>query len=273
MSDSMPKYNNDQGLSEGTVENVSQEVIETPQETMNPIWADALKEIPDEFHSRLTPTFKNWDSKFEAERNKLNAYTPYQALVDNNVPFEHVDQAMELANLFRSSPRDVYDYLGRQYNFGTPPAVEEEKEPENFDLGAESKYDLERDPRFIQVAQQAQFANQRFEQAEQQRINAEMTTQVQSEVEAVKQAFPMLDIADVANMALGMSQNSNSMPDLMAAAQKMGGYIPQPRASDGAPPSISGNRGLPSSQVNFGAMTPEERSNFIASAMRASAEQ
>lgn len=266
MSDSQPEYV-DQGLNGTVEENVP---VETPGESINPIWASALENIPEEFHSQLTPTFKTWDENFAKERETVNKYKPYDSIISQGIPVEHIQQSMQLAEIFKSSPRDLYDYLNTQYNYSATTSPVEEEEPENFDLATEGKYDLTKDPQYIQLQQQVAFNEQRYQQEQQSRVNAEMNMQVDSEVKQVTEAFPMLDIADVANMALGLSQNSGKMPNLMEAAQQMAKYIPKERASDGAPPSISGNRGLPSAgKPNFGAMTADERSRFVADAMRA----
>lgn len=278
MSDSLPE-NYGQGES-GPTEDTQSTAVDgstsidesgssSDSEKVNPYWAAALEGIPDEFHSRLTPTFKEWDSNYAKDKERLAQYDPYKPFVEHKVPPQDIDNALQLAEIYRTSPRDLFDYLQKQYNFTLDAPPVEEPEEEVYDLNGEKAYDLEKDPRFQQVTQETAFLRQAYEAEQQKRITTEMTAQVDKEVTVVRERFPQLDIADVATMATGMAQANGQMPNLIQAAEHMSKYLPKERASDGAPSIISGNRGLPASKNNFGAMSSDERSAYIVAQMQA----
>lgn len=254
---------------DSTAVETSTDESSSTSESINPIWASALEGIPDEFHSRLTPTFKEWDSNYAKEKERLAQFTPYQAFVESKVPPQDIDNALQLAQIYQNSPRDLYDYLQKQYNYVNEAPAVEEPEEEVFDLNGEKAFDLEKDPRFLQMQQETTFLRQAYEQSQNDRIASEMRSQVDAEVAQVKEQFPGLDIADVASMATGLAQANGQLPNLIEAAKHMSKYLPKERASDGAPMTLTGNSGLPATKTNFGTMSSDDRSAYIAERMRA----
>lgn len=274
MSQALPEnYGQGDYVAEDSVtESTAGTVEATETSEMNPIWEKALESIPNEFHSFLTPTFKNWDDNYAKDKAELANYKQYTPLLEHKVPFQDIESALELSQLIQTRPRDVYDYLQKQFNFSPEEAaaVIKEQEEEVFDLSAEGKYDIQKDPAFQQVSNELKTMQQYAAQQQNAVTQAQMRTQVDSEITQIKQQFPMLEISDVARYATGMSATSGEMPNLIEAAQAMAKYLPKERESDGAPPIMSGgNRGLPSEKPDFGKMTSEERTAFVAQAMAA----
>jgi hypothetical protein len=101
---------------------------------------------------------------------------------------------------------------------------------------------------------------------------AEADKAVAQEAKAVESKFPHLDLADVATFAMGNARQTNGVPNLMAAAEYLNNLVtPKTRVSDTAPPIVSGgNRGIPQPPAKHpGDMTPDERSEYIATRMAA----
>lgn len=265
MSDSMPE-NYGQGDT-GVAGDVTTDstAVESNETGSNPYWDSALENIPKEFHSQLTPTFKQWDDNYAKDKERLSKYEQYTPFLESNVPAGDIDKALELVQLFQNNPRDMYDYLKTQYNFTDEQAAEAEEEI--LDLSGQG--DIEKNPRFIEMQQQTAFMQQQFQQQADDRIRSDMRSQIDKEVAQVAANFPMFNIADVAAMATGLGNAKGTLPNLVEAAQHMANMLPKDRVSDNAPPSLSGNRGIPSNKPNYGAMSSEDRSKLVADMIEA----
>lgn len=269
MSDSLPEdYGQGEAGPDNGADSTAVESNDSSEESVNPYWTSALENIPKEFHSQLTPTFKEWDNNYAKDKEELAKYKPYSEFVTRGVPVEDIDQSLELARIYQQQPRDLFNYLAQQYNFTLEEKAAQEEEEEVLDLSQEG-FNIEKNPQFQQMRQELSMFQQQQQQQAQQRIETEMRAQVDNEVAQVKNDFPMLDIADVAAMATGMANSTGGMPNLLEAAKHMSRYLPQERASDSAPPTLSGNRGIPSNKPNYGAMTSEERSKLVADMVEA----
>lgn len=284
MSDQMPE-NYDQGVSDmHTMAESNDAVIESTQSTIdnsqeqsgeeftgNPAWKAGLEPIPQEFHPHLESVFGEWDkgvqTKFQKVQQELAPLKAYKEFADLGVQRDELDKGMQLLHLFNTQPKDLYEYLVQQHKFGQESQGQKNAETPDYDLSNE-EYDLEKDPRFQQVAQQAQFAQAAIQENQRIQTEAKIQAEIDSEVKVIQEKFPGLKIADVATMAQGLP-NANQKGALIAAAERMAAYLPKERASDSAPPVLSGNRGLPSPSTNYGKMTSEERAKLVADLMTA----
>lgn len=105
---------------------------------VNPAWNDLLGEIPSEFHEKVTPHLKNWDTKFNEQVGTVKSqYEPFQHFIDGGVEPEHLNMGLQLLTAIQNNPKDVYDLLAQQFNLG-----EQEKKTTDT-LGGLSEADLE----------------------------------------------------------------------------------------------------------------------------------
>lgn len=284
MSDQMPE-NYGQGESGPAESEIDTSVVDdspsTTNETQteesgnsrNPAWGEALDAIPPEFHPHLEKHFSDWDkgvqNRFQKVQQELAPLSAYKEFAELGLKSEDINEAMQIRHLLNTQPRDLYEYLAKQHNFGQESQGQKNAEAPDYDLSNE-EYDLEKDPRFLAVKQQAEFAQQAIQ--ENQRIQTE--AKIQSEIDAeVKQiqgnpAFAGLKIPDIAAFAAGLP-TANQKGSLLAAAERLAAYLPKERVSDSAPPVLSGNRGLPAQPTNFGKMSSDERAKFVADYMKA----
>lgn len=237
--------------------------------TRNPAWESALSAIPPEFHSHLEKNFSEWDkgvqNRFQKVQQELAPLKPFEEFAKLGVDSKEISEAMQIRHLLNTQPRDLYDYLVKQHNFGQESQGQQKAEAPDYDLSNE-EYDLEKDPRFQKVAQEAQFARAAIEENQRIQTEAKIQAEIDTEVKEITTKYPALKIQDVAAFAAGMP-NGNQKGALIAAAERMAAYLPkpvEPRVSDSAPPVLSGNRGLPSPQTNYGKMTSEDRSKLVA---------
>ncbi len=101
---------------------------------VNPAWNDALGVIPKELHHQVIPHFKNWDTNFNSQLQKVHSqYEPYKAyepFVQNQIPFEEVQQGYGLLRAIYEDPTKVISAIQQAFNLGQP--VEEQGPPEEI---------------------------------------------------------------------------------------------------------------------------------------------
>lgn len=283
MSDQIPEATNNTGdpdydasVSEPTTntENVSAETQESDQTNGNPAWNELLSAVPQEFHPHLQKGFGEWDKGVQQRFQKVQQqYAPYKELADLKVDPTEINEAMQFRHLLQTSPKEVFDWLQEQHKFGQVSQGQEENKVETLELDENEAFF--NDPRYKEVASKAAFAEQAIQKFNQDAVTAKANEQVAIETTKVQAEFPGLDIASVATYALGLSQQTGKSPNLYEAAQAMSGFVPNvtpvvPRASDSAPPVVSGNRGLPGTPPpNYGAMSSDARSKLVAELMNA----
>lgn len=266
-----PDYNESNPTTD--TENVSTEVNSESSQTStgNPAWEEALSAIPQEFHPHLKEHFGKWDGGVQQRFQKVQQqYAPYKEYADLKVDPTEINEAMQFRHLLQTQPEEVFKWMQEQYKFGAPESQGQEEE-ENLELDENEAFF--KDPRYTEVANKAAFAEQAVRQFNQQSAQNTANEAVAKETAQVQERFPGLELSDVATYAMGISQQSGKMPNLIEAAEAMSKYIPQApveRVSDSAPPVISGNRGLPSATApNYGAMTSDQRSKAFAELMNA----
>lgn len=240
----------------------------------HPAWEEALSAVPEEFHPHLRDHLGRMDKGAQDRFQKVQQqYAPYKELAELKVNPDEINEAMQFRHLLQTQPEEVFKWMQEQYKFGQAESQGQEDNAEET-LELDENEAFFKDPRYVDVANKAAFAESAIQQFNQQAVDAKVNEQVRSETKQVQDEFPGLDISAVATYAIGLSQQSGKMPNLYEAAQAMSGFIPQqpaPRASDSAPPVINGNRGLPSAAApKFGAMTSDQRSAHVAELMRAS---
>lgn len=272
-----PDYNSSNAIE--TAETTNAESASTGQESGqtngNPAWDGLLSAVPQEFHNHLKAGFGEWDkgvqNRFQKVQQEYAPLKAYEEFAKLEVKPEDISEAMQIRHAMQNDPASLYKWLQDSYNLGQQGQGQEEI-PE-LELSETDAFF--QDPRYIELQNKANFAETAIKQFNQQAVTSKVTAQVQTETAAVQEKFPGLNIADVATYALGMSRNDNSMPDLMKAAEKMAGFVPNSappvqRASDTAPPTISSNGGLPiPATKSLGSMSSDERSAYVADLIKA----
>lgn len=86
------------------------------QPGINPAWNEALSQLPQEFHSKVIPTFQKWDQNHTQGVQKVHSqYEPYKEFVDSGVDPEQIRIAMGITQLLETNPQAVYDALHADY--------------------------------------------------------------------------------------------------------------------------------------------------------------
>lgn len=249
----------------------------------NPAWNDILSPVPQEFHGHLKEHLSKKD-KYTQEVQQT--YAPYKEFVESGVTKDDIEQSIQLAHLFQTNPRGVFDFLNTQYNY-IPTQAQAQQTPvqgqnsqgqtqnDEFDIsGNEPEFDITKNPQFQQVAAQAQLANQLATQMQQQQIEQQVNQQIQTEVAGIQQAYAHIPIQEVIKRAVANASISGGREDLQAAAKELDSMGWFKKAGTPAPPNLSGggNRALPSSKVDPSTMSPEDRKAHVAALLKAANE-
>lgn len=246
------------------------------ESSRNPAWENALSAIPPEFHPHLESQFSEWDkgvqNRFQKVQQELAPLKAYEEFAKLGVKSEDINQGMQLLHLFNTQPKDLFDYLQTQHKFGQEKPGPADAETPDYDLSNE-EYDLEKDPRFQEVAQQAKFAQAAIQENQRIQMEAKIQSEIDAEVKQINEnpAYASLKIQDIATFAKGLP-NADQPGALLKAAETLASYLPKERVSDSAPPVLSGNRGLPSPSTNYGKMSSDDRAKLVADLMKASSE-
>lgn len=262
---------------ETQTENTAEQAQETDSTAgINPAWNEMLSAVPQEFHPHLTSHLEKMDKGVQQRFTKVQQqFSPYKEFAELNVPASDISQALQIYQAINTQPRSVYDYLQKQFNFGQEQSQgqQEAEQVEDYDLSEEN--DLTKNPQFKAMAEKATRAEQFIQQVQQQERQKQIDAEVDNEAKAVQAKYPNIDMKAVATFAIGQSNQTNQMPNLMAAAEYLQSLIPQPRVSDTAPPIVrAGNRGVPQQpQKKFGDMTSDERTAYVAQHLAAANSQ
>jgi hypothetical protein len=281
-------YAGNENTDSTNVQSVGDGVDNTPDTSQvadNPAWNDILSPVPQEFHGHLKEHLSKKD-KYTQEVQQT--YAPFKEFVENGVTKDDIEQSIQLAHLFQTNPRGVFDFLNTQYNY-IPTQAQAQQTPDQSqnsqgqtqsneidlsDLDGQSDFDITKNPQFQQVAAQAQLANQLATQMQQQQIEQQVNQQIQTEVAGIQTAYPHIPIQEVIKRAVANASISGGREDLEAAAKEIDGYGWFKTASTPAPPNLSGggNRALPSSQTSTANMSPEQRTKHVAELLKAAYE-
>jgi hypothetical protein len=109
-------------MSEETQQNADQTtetpVVETPQvesPKVHPAHEKLLAELPEAWHSKITPYLQEQDKYYQKEMEK---YTPYKEFADEGISADIIKGGINLARAIETNPTEVYaslqDYLKEQ---------------------------------------------------------------------------------------------------------------------------------------------------------------
>jgi hypothetical protein len=251
----------------------------------NPAWNDILSPVPQEFHGHLKEHLSKSDKYTQEVQQR---FAPFKEFVDSGVNREDIDQSLQLAHLFQTNPRGVFDFLNTQYNYlpatnQQPPQQSQnnrqgQTQSNEFDISGlenqEPEFDITKNPQFQQVAQQAALANQLATQMQNQQMEQQVNQQIQTEVTQLQSTYPHIPVQEVIKRAVANASISGGREDLVAAAKEIDGMGWFSKPGTPAPPNLSGggNRALPSSQVSPGSMSAKDRTAHVAALLKAANE-
>lgn len=253
---------------------------------IDPNWQSILDQIPPEFHERvLLPKFKEWDQNFAKVQSD---YAPYKPLLENNVPFDNIQKAFQLAELLNSNPKAVYDELGNRFGFnsgqGQQQVEDNEEQEDQQDIGnPNAQFDITKHPQFVELqnvvnqltsglsAQQQAVQNQQEEARVQQEINTEFAT-LESRVGKLPDNIKAEIMSRAVRIGDARGDGNFFIEDGYKDYVQFANFIRNSRANNTAPDVMPGNGGMPQQKMKYGEMSDEQRVDAWAEMARKIAE-
>jgi hypothetical protein len=223
----------------------------------NPAWNDVLSQVPAEYHQVLTDNFKKWDqdaqSKIEQANNKIKAFEPYQAFLDNQIPPSELENGLRLMYEVNTNPKDVWEALGKAYNL-TPAQVQQIAKDaagagDGTDPNTISQQQQMQDPRFDQLKQGIELVSQIVLQDQQAKQAALEDQKLDAELKELEKKHGKFDQGYV----LAMMHNGLDGESAVKAFQSLRTGILQDGEQPFAPQIIgssSGGTGYPSQAID-----------------------
>lgn len=253
------------------------------EEKFNPAWNPLFEVLPSEFqkHPVVRDTLKGWDQNFAKVQSE---YAPYKPLLENNIKIEDIQNSIELAQLFSSNPRYIWEELGKRYGFAPEQGqqqVEDQDEDED-DNSQPNLLELENNPQLKAMQDQLNQFQQMFQQQKEAEENARIQQEAQQAVQTEwndlykqigipeGQHLPQnvrMEIAQRA-VAIGDATGNYSLKAGYDQYAEMVNYVRNSRANNSAPQVMPGNGAQPSTKKNLGQMSEDERIDHIAAIAR-----
>jgi hypothetical protein len=229
--------------------------VETAEETkVHPAYDKLLAELPEAWHSKVTPYLQEQDKYFQQQ---LEKYTPFKDLVDEGVSADLIKGGLNLARAIENDPTEVYTSL-QTYLKDQGLLAEEAKQVAKDLMEEESGEDFEdmfegeKIPKALQKEIDALKAKQSeaddyIYQQELAKETDRYTVELESEMSQLKSQHNITEahevaIYDLMNAALNAGREI-SVADAARQLSQMipGGFAPAGQAE--AAPTIVGNAG------------------------------
>lgn len=237
---------------------------------INPAWQEVLDKLPSEFHPQVLPKFKEWDGNFAKVQSE---FAPYKPLVEKKVPYEVIENSMQLARIMNADPRSVWEELGKRYGFNSTEQGQQQFDEEDQDLEEPDPNDLSKNPQFAQLQQAYQSLQNQMQATLQQQQEAQAQREVENEWAALEKnvgtKFNDQVRTEIVRRAVYIGdQRGDGNYSLEEGYKDYAAFVNQirnQRANNTAPSVLSGNGGQPVSKKNLGTMSEQERVDYIAS--------
>lgn len=245
---------------------------------VDPNWQKVLDVLPAEFHKQVIPTFKEWDGNFAKVQSE---YAPYKPLLENNIPYEQVENSIKLAQSLAADPHALWAELGRRFGFGSEQGQQQVNELEDNEEDNTLDLSEQDDPRIAQLTQTVQQLQQMIEQDHNAKQEAQVRENAQREIDSewseletrVGNISPMAKKEIIQRAVLNGDQTGDySLSKAYGDYAAFVNHVRNTRANNQAPAVLSGNGGLPVTKKNIGQMSEDERIEHIAAMAKALSE-
>lgn len=236
----------------------------------NPAWAEFYEVLPTNLHSQVRPVLEKWDkgtqAKLEEYSTQVKQYEPYKNLVDNQIPAEYVDQAIQIAQLIDSDPKAFMAQL--QSIFGETqqpqttqqPNKADEPKPTDDSLFDEKPFDITSDPRFQELKNNQDILANYLSQQAQAEQAAKGDQLLATEMQNLTSKYGQFDERYV--ITLGAS--GMPLEDAVKQYQEIVGQAQNTPRSDASVPSIISPSGsVPQERVNVAELSTNDRKQLV----------
>lgn len=241
-----------------------------PQQQGNPAWKELLDIMPSNLHPQMQPVLDKWEQgvqqRFQQHAEQMQRYEPYQALIDNNVPMDYIEQALSVAQLIDENPQGFMQQL--QAIFGGDEGQQYEQGPngQEYDYGdqegtfEQQQWDLSQDPRFQELQQHQDLLAQHIAGQMQAEQEAQEDAELDEMLDSLRQQYGDYDERYVITMA---ASGMHPEEAVKAYHEMVNNIRSQPRADANLPRIVSPSNGMPSEQVDVANLSDADRRKLV----------
>ena len=225
---------------------------------VHPAYEKLLNELPEAWHSKVTPFLQEQDKYFQQQIEK---YTPFKQYAEQGIDPAIIDAGLNLAQALDNDPVQVFDALKNHLMAqGMLEAEAEQAAAEAVDeeYGDDEIPDaLKREIEALRY-QQEQFSEYANNQILEQETNYALN-EIQGEMDSLRAKYEINDahetaIYDLMNAALDAGRDMSVFDAAKQLAQMVGGFRPleAPDLSQGAPTVVgsAGGAGVPAQNIS-----------------------
>jgi len=221
---------------------------------VHPAYEKLLSELPEAWHSKVTPHLQEQDRYFQQQIEK---YTPFKEYVEQGITPDLLSGGLNLARAIEDNPVEVFNSLKAYLVENGMLEKEAEKQAAEIisDEADEPQSEIERKLAELEKFKEEQLS--RAQQAELDKATKEATAELDREMSALKSQYALTEQHEIAiynlmNAALGAGKEM-SLSDAAKQLQAMIGNFPAVGATQ-APPTIiggSGGAGVPAPDLSI----------------------
>lgn len=263
----------------GTQPNQQQQPQMPQQGQGNPAWKELFDIMPSSLHPQMRPILDKWEQgaqqKFQQHAEDIKRYEPYQALIENNVPMDYIEQALSVAQLIDENPQGFLQQLqaifGNEMEDGQGP---DQGQPQ-YDYGDgqatfdQQQWDIAQDPRFQELQQHQDILAQYIAGQVQTQQEAAEDQELDTMLDDLRERYGDYDERYVVTMAASGMHPEQAVQQYMQMVQ---GIRQQPRADAGLPSIVSPSNGMPSEQVDVASLNDADRKRLVQNILKQASE-
>lgn len=200
---------------EAEVESPAEEVVEQ-EDSIHPAWSEMLEALPSSLHGIVTPYLKTRDKNYQDGINKVHSqYADYKPFVDNKIPTDRINYALQVAQAIEERPEDMIKALQDYTGMSKAEATEVVKNSEPGQVESEIPDELFQHPKFQEMEKMVQTVAQHL-------VTQKQTEQQQREDEQLEEELETLrkdkgDFDEEIVLALAMANPKASLADCVDA--------------------------------------------------------
>lgn len=234
----------------------------TPTE-QQPLYADALNELPESVRPLVEPIFKDWDTKVSERFQKVHSeYEPWKPITSQYDP-EAVSNAVALARYLEENPRELYDRIAEAYGYNTSEQGQPGQQPAQQQVQPGDEEEPP-DPTAAKLSEleQALVAIATHLQTQQQSTEMDNNVKVLNQtLEGLKTTHGDYNEQYVLTMIANGADPETAVLSWKAELQKAIQNGTQPNTD--APTVISGTGAVPSTQADLGKLGDNDTQDLV----------
>lgn len=239
---------------EVTEQETTQEETSENEGGLHPAWNEMLEALPSSLHSTVTPYLQQRDKSYQDGINKVHSqYEPYKPFVDNQIPQDRINYALQVAQAIEERPQEMVkaltEYLQSQ-GMSASDAKEVAKETvgEPGQVESDVPEELLNHPKFQEMERQLQTVAQYLVSQKQAEEQQAQDAQLETELAGLRSEHGDFDEEYVLTWAI--NHPDKSLSDAVAAYKSKVNEILEQNRRAPAPKVLPGGGSTVSSEIS-----------------------